>query len=130
MKWDNTGLKTAEARVRGLGSAKSGTDHWMMQRLTAIASTPLVLWLIWSVCTHDFTSYMIFDGWISEPINAILMILLVISVFYHAVLGAQVITEDYIHHEGLKIFKLVGQRLVFFGLAVGCIFSILKLAFT
>lgn len=130
MKWDKTGLKTEDARVSGLGSAKDGVHHWMNQRLTAIANIPLIIWFIWSLCTHDFSSYVIFDGWISEPINAILMILLVISVFYHAVMGAQVISEDYIHNEGFKIFKLVGQRLFFFALAVGCIFSILKLAFT
>ena len=129
MKWDKTGLKTTDARVSGLGSAKSGTEHWIMQRITSIANLPLILWFIWSVMTHDFTSYAIFNSWLSEPLNAILMILLVISTFYHATMGAQVITEDYVHNEGFKVFKLVGQRLVFFGLAVGCIFSILKLAF-
>lgn len=130
MKWDKAGLKTADARVSGLGSAKSGVHHWINQRMTAIANVPLVLWFIWSLCTHDFSSYVIFDGWISQPINAILMILLVISTFYHAVLGSQVIVEDYVHNEGFKITKLVGQRLIFTGLAIACIFSILKLAFT
>ena len=130
MKWDNSGLKTAEARVHGLGSAKSGTHHWIHQRLTAIANVPLVIWLIWSICTHDFSSYMVFHGWIEQPLNAILLILFVISAFYHAVIGTQVVVEDYVHNEPLKIAKLVAHRLIFFGLAVGCIFSILKLAFT
>ncbi len=130
MKWDNTGLKTAEARVSGLGSAKSGTHHWIHQRLTAVANIPLVLWLVWSICTHDFTSYLVFDGWISQPVNAILLILFVISAFYHAVLGTQVVVEDYVHNEPLKIIKLLSHRLIYIGLAVACIFSILKLAFT
>ncbi len=130
MKWEKSGMKTAEARVSGLGSAKSGVHHWINHRITAIANIPLILWFIWSICTHDFSSYIILDGWISQPVNAILMILLVISTFYHAVLGAQVITEDYVHHEGFKITKLLAQRLLFGALAVGCIFSILKLAFT
>lgn len=130
MKWDDTGLKTTDARVSALGSAKSGTHHWMHQRLTAIANIPLIIWFAWSVCTHDFSNYLILQGWMSEPLNAVLLILLVISAFYHAVMGAQVITEDYIHNEGFKIFKLIGQRLLFLALAVACIFSILKLAFT
>ena len=130
MKWDNTGLKTADARVSGLGSAKSGVHHWINHRLTAIANIPLILWLVWSIYTHDFSSYVIFDEWVSQPINAILLILLVISAFYHAVLGAQVVVEDYVHHEPLKIAKIVSHRLIFLGLAIGCIFAILKLAFT
>ncbi|MCB9963386.1 MAG: succinate dehydrogenase, hydrophobic membrane anchor protein [Rhodospirillales bacterium] len=129
MKWDNTGLKTPEARVSGLGSAKSGVHHWMMQRVSAIAAVPLVIWIIWAICRYDFTSYMVFKGWVAEPVNAILLILLVISVFYHAVLGAQVVVEDYISREGLKFVKLISQRLFFFALGVACIFSILKLAF-
>jgi len=56
------------------------------------------------------------------------MILAIISTFYHAMLGSQVVTEDYIHHEGFKMFKLIGQKLFFFGLGVACVFSILKIA--
>jgi succinate dehydrogenase / fumarate reductase membrane anchor subunit len=130
MKWNDTGLKTAAARVEGLGSAKSGTDHWIMQRLTAMMNLPLIIWLIWSVITHDFTDYAVFVGWLAEPVNSILMILVILSTFYHAVLGTQVIVEDYVHNEAFKIFKLVGQRLFFFALAVACLFSVLKIAFT
>jgi succinate dehydrogenase / fumarate reductase membrane anchor subunit len=65
---------------------------------------------------------------LSEPLNAICMILFVISSFYHAVLGSQVVIEDYIHHEGFKIFKLLGQRLLFFAMGVASIFSVLQVA--
>ena len=130
MKWDNTGLKTPMARVAGLGSAKDGTEHWIMQRLTAILNLPLVIWLLWSIVTNDFSDYQVFTGWLSEPLNAILMILLILSAFTHAVLGSQVVVEDYVHHEGLKISKLVGNRLFFFALAIACLFSVLKIAFT
>lgn len=130
MKWDNTGLKTPMARVSGLGSARSGTHHWIHQRLTAMANLPLVIWLIWSICTHDFTDHTVFTGWLAEPVNSILMILLILSSFYHAVLGSQVVIEDYIHNEGFKIMKLVGQRLFFIALGVACVFSVLNIAFT
>lgn len=128
VKWEKGGLKSPLARARGLGSAKSGLDHWMAQRITAIANVFLGLWFVYTMAVNAGMSYTEAVLWLSEPVNAILMILLVISSFYHAVLGAQVVTEDYIHNEGFKLFKLVGQRLVFFALAVAAIFSILQVA--
>lgn len=119
-------LKTA----KGLGSAKEGTDHWMKQKITALANVPLILWLIWSIVSLQGASYAEFTGWLSHPVNAILMILLIISVMIHAKLGAQVITEDYVSCECLKMIKLIGQKLFFFAIAVACIFSVLKIAFT
>lgn len=116
--------------AKGLGSAKEGVDHWMKQKITAIANVPLILWLIWSIVSLQGASYAEFTGWLAQPVNAILMILLIISVCIHAKLGAQVITEDYIHRECMKNFKLIGQKLFFFGVAVACIFSVLKIAFT
>ncbi len=128
LKWENHGIKTHLGRARGLGSAGHGSDHWMKQRVTAIANIPLVLWLVFSIVSLKGASYKEFTSWLSEPLNAILMILFILSTFYHAKLGSQVVTEDYIHNEGLKIFKLIGQKLFFFGLGVACIFSILKIA--
>lgn len=128
MKWEDKGIKTPLARARGLGSAKEGTDHWMAQRVTAIANIPLMIWLIFSVVNLKGASHDEFTTWLAHPINAILMILVVISTFYHAKLGTQVVVEDYIHHEGFKMFKLIGQKLFFYAAAVACIFSVLKIA--
>lgn len=128
LKWENNGTKTPLARARGLGSAKEGTEHWFMQRVTAIANIPLVLWLVYSIVHLKGASHAEFTSWLSEPLNAILMCLVVISTFYHAKLGSQVVTEDYIHHEGMKMVKLIGQKLFFFGIGFACIFSILKIA--
>lgn len=119
-------LKTA----KGLGSAKEGVDHWMKQKITAIANIPLILWFIWSIIGLQGASYVEFTTWLAHPVNAILMILLIISVCIHAKLGAQVITEDYISCECFKLVKLIGQKLFFFAIAVACIFSVLKIAFT
>lgn len=128
MKWEDKGIKTPLARARGLGSAKEGTDHWMMQRVTAIANVPLMIWLVYSIIALKGSSHTDFTAWLAHPVNAILMILVVISTFYHAKLGSQVVIEDYIHHEGFKMFKLIGQKLFFFAMAVACIFSVLKIA--
>lgn len=128
LKWNDTGMKSALGRARGLGSAKEGSDHWMSQRITAIANIPLVLWLVFSIVNLKGANYAEFTSWLATPLNAILMILFIVSVFYHAKLGAQVVTEDYVHNEGLKFAKLIGQKLFFFGLGIACIFSILKIA--
>ena len=119
-------LKTA----KGTGSVKDGVDHWMKQKITALANIPLIVWLIFSIVSLQGASYAEFTGWMSQPVNAILMILMIISVCIHAKLGAQVITEDYISNECFKNFKLIGQKLFFFAIAVACIFSVLKIAVT
>lgn len=116
------------AHARGLGSAKDGVPHWIAQRVTAIALLPLVIWIVYSFLQMAGSGHEEFVGWLSQPVNAVLMILFIIAAFYHSVLGNQVIIEDYIHHEGFKIFKLVGQKLFFTALGMACIFSILKIA--
>ncbi len=128
LKWDKDGIKSPLARARGLGSAHEGADHWMKQRLTALANIPLVIWFVFSIISLQGASHAEFITWLAQPLNAILAILFIISTFYHAVLGSQVVVEDYIHNEWFKTLKLMGNKLFFFGLAVACIFSILKIA--
>lgn len=130
MKWEKGGLKSPMARARGLGSAGEGAHHWLSQRITSIANIPLVIWALYSVVSNLGASYGEFTNWLAQPINAVLMILFIISTFYHAMLGAQVVTEDYIHNEGFKMFKLIGQKLFFFAIGTASIFAILKIAFT
>lgn len=122
-------IQTPMARARGLGSAKSGVGHWWHQRITAIANIPLVIWLVYSIVQLKGADYEVFSTWLAEPVNAVLMILFIISTFYHAVLGSQVVVEDYIESECLKIAKLIVQKLVFIALGVACIFAVLKVAF-
>lgn len=128
MKWEKTQFKSDMARARGLGSTKSGSGHWLAQRITAISNLILMVWAICSVTSLIGSDYESFVSWLSMPINAILMILFIISTFTHAVLGAQVVVEDYIHNEGFKLFKLIGMKLFYMALGLACIFSILKIA--
>jgi succinate dehydrogenase / fumarate reductase membrane anchor subunit len=81
VKWNKGGLKTPMARARGLGSAKSGLDHWLMQRITAVGNLVLGLWLLWSLVCNGAMTYTAAILWVSEPITAILLILFVISSF-------------------------------------------------
>lgn len=128
MKWENTGLKTPLARAKGLGSARDGVEHWYLQRVTAISNLILMAWLIFNIISMANATYSEFTGWLAIPYNAILMVLSIVSMFYHAMLGVQVVVEDYIHHEGFKIVKLMGAKLFFFAGAIACIFSVLKIA--
>lgn len=127
-KWTPGGLKTPLSRAKGLGSAKDGLHHWIMQRMTAISNIILTQWFVWSVVCMADKSYVEIIGWLNAPVNAVLMILFVMSVFYHAMLGLQVVIEDYIPSEGSKIAKLVAVKLFYFALAVACVFFVLKIA--
>lgn len=128
LKWEKGGLKSPLARARGLGSAKDGVEHWIAQRVTSVANIPLTLWLLFSLFDGVGTDYETFVAWLSLPWNAVLMILLVISSFYHAYLGAQVVIEDYVHNEAFKIIKLLGQKFYFLAAGITCIFCVLKIA--
>jgi succinate dehydrogenase / fumarate reductase membrane anchor subunit len=128
MKQGGNRIETPLARARGLGSACEGTGHWLAQRFTAVSNLFLISWLIWSVLHMPGWSHPAFTGWLSAPVNAILMILAVISVFYHASLGLQVIIEDYVHNEACKIAKLLLIRFALAAAAASCIFSILKIS--
>lgn len=100
-------MRSALGRVRGLGSAKSGTGHWWSQRLSAIALVPLTLWFVAAVATRAGAGHAEVAAWLSSPWNACLMILLVVATFYHAWLGMQVVIEDYVHDERWKIASLL-----------------------
>ena len=122
------GMRTDLGRVRGLGTAKEGVHHWWMQRLTAIALIPLTLWFITSIATLNNASYTETVNWLSIPLVSIFMILLVSATLYHALLGVQVVVEDYIHEEGFKFLLLIGLKFIFLVLGVAAIFSLLKIA--
>ena len=122
------GVQSPIARVRGLGPAREGVGHWTRQRLTAISNIVLVLWFVFSAMALAGAGYEEVRAWLAAPVPASLMILLVISTFYHARLGVQVVIEDYVHHEGAKIASLAAVTLITFGLAVACIVAVLKVA--
>jgi succinate dehydrogenase / fumarate reductase membrane anchor subunit len=121
-------LQTPLAKARGLGSAHEGVHHWTMQRLTAIAIVPLLFWFVSSFLGMQDWSYAGFTAWQGQPLHAVLMILAVLAVFYHAALGMQVVFEDYAHG-AVKVVVLILNNLFFTAAGVACIFSVLKIAF-
>ncbi|WP_366555604.1 succinate dehydrogenase, hydrophobic membrane anchor protein [Aquibaculum sediminis] len=122
-------LRTPLARVRHLGSAKDGTHHWWLQRVTALALVPLLLWFVISVIGMLGADHRSMVDWVSNPVTAALLILLIIATFYHAVLGLQVVIEDYIHDRVARMaVLLLVQGLGFLLTTVGVI-SVLSLLF-
>ncbi len=121
-------VRSPIARVRGLGAARTGVGHWSAQRLTAIANVVLVLWFVFSTLVLAGAGYAEVRAWLATPLSASLMILLIISTFYHARLGLQVVVEDYVHDEAAKLAALIAIPLVIFALAVTCIVAVLKVS--
>ncbi len=123
------GNGTSIGRVRGLGSAHEGAHHWLVQRTTAIGNLVLMSWLLVSfVMLGDFGHASV-SKWLSQPVSAVPMMLLVISLFWHARLGLQVVIEDYVHDTGSKFAALAALNLATIGGGAFAIFSVAALAF-
>jgi succinate dehydrogenase / fumarate reductase membrane anchor subunit len=122
-------FRTPLAQAKGLGSAKSGVDHWLAERVAAAALVPLVIWLVFGLVRHAGADFEAARAWVGQPVNAVLMILLLGAMFHHAQLGMQVIYEDYIHTEWLKITSIYLTKFAAYLLAAAAIFAVLKVAF-
>ncbi len=122
-------MRTPMGRVRGLGSAKDGFHHWWMQRLTAVALVPLVLWFVVSVAGMAGMDHAAAVAWIGSPAVTVLLVLLIAATFWHAQLGVQVVIEDYVHGEGCKLAALIAVKFAAVLLAVATIVAVLRLAF-
>jgi succinate dehydrogenase / fumarate reductase membrane anchor subunit len=115
-------LQTPLKRVRGWGSSKSGTHHFIVQRITAVALVPLVIWFVWFAVSLTHADYANARAMLHQPLQALLMIVFVATAFWHAQLGVQVVIEDYVHTRWLE---LTSQLLVKFFCVIGAVASIL-----
>jgi succinate dehydrogenase / fumarate reductase, membrane anchor subunit len=127
MSKSSRSLRSDLGRVRGLGSAKGGTHHWWMQRLTALALIPLTLWFVVSIVGIAGAPHATVIDWIASPMPAVLLVLLIAATFHHAQLGVQVVIEDYIHAEGWKIALIIAVKGLAVLLAVTALFAVLRI---
>lgn len=118
---------TELGRVRGLGAAKSGVSHWWLQRVTAVANLGLLLWFIGSIVRLPSLDYAVVTLWLQQPIVAVPMLLLIVSVFWHLRLGVQVMLEDYVHGAP-RILAMLALNFYTLAGAAAAIFAVLKIS--
>src|ERR1700746_1512245 len=123
-----TRMRSPLGRALGLGSAKEGVEHWWLQRITAAALVPLSVWFVIAIIRLVGADIETVRDWVSTPMPAILLVLLLIATFWHAALGLQVVIEDYVHTDLAKLGLLIVVRLACFALTVAGIFSVLTMA--
>jgi succinate dehydrogenase / fumarate reductase membrane anchor subunit len=123
-------LRTPIKRARGLGSAHSGTHHFWVQRVSAVALIPLCIWFVTALITQllgaDAQGVAL---WLQNPFTALLLAVAVVLLFMHARLGLQTIIEDYIHAEGLKLVTLLFVSAISILLGTAALMAIFKLHF-
>jgi succinate dehydrogenase / fumarate reductase, membrane anchor subunit len=121
--------RTPLARVKGLGAAGHGAEHWWIHRMTAVSNIPLIVALIIIVAALAFRPWEQAVAIVSRPLVALLLILAVISVTNHMRLGMQIIIEDYVHDKGWKIAAVIANNFYAVAIAVACLWAILKISF-
>jgi succinate dehydrogenase / fumarate reductase membrane anchor subunit len=119
-------MRTPLARVKGLGAAGHGAEHWWTHRMTAVSNIPLIVAFTIIVASLAGRSYQEAVGIVSHPLVAIILILAVVSVTTHMRMGVQIIIEDYVHDKGLKIAALIANTFYAVIIAAACLFAILK----
>jgi succinate dehydrogenase / fumarate reductase membrane anchor subunit len=122
-------MRTPLGRVRYLGSAKSGTDHFWLQRLTAVSNVALITFFVVLLIGLAGESHANVVATLQQPLVGLLMVLVVLSAIVHMRLGMQTIIEDYVHHEGAKMACVMANT--FFAILMGAasIYAILKIGF-
>jgi succinate dehydrogenase / fumarate reductase membrane anchor subunit len=121
--------RTPLARVKGLGAAGHGAEHWWIHRMTAVSNIPLIVAFIIIVAALAFRPWEQAVAIVSRPLVALLLILAVISVTNHMRLGMQIIIEDYVHDKGWKIAAVIANNFYAVAIAVACLWAILKISF-
>jgi len=127
LKKNSHSMQSPLAAARGLGSAKSGLHHWWNQRMSAIAMVPLVTWMVSLSILMTGASYQDALALASHPANATMLVLFIAVGFWHSTLGLQVVLEDYVAAEGLRLVILTLIRMGAIAIAALAILSILRI---
>jgi succinate dehydrogenase / fumarate reductase, membrane anchor subunit len=121
---------TQIGKVRGLGAAGHGGDHWIMQRTTAVGNILLTIWFVISLFMLPNFEYETLAAWLAQPVVAVPMMLMLFCIFKHIRLGLQVLIEDYMHDAGLKFGAMMLLNFYVIGAGALGIFMVAKLAIT
>ncbi len=121
-------LRHPLARVKGLGASGEGSHHWWAQRLSALALIPLSLWFVFSVVNHIGDSHAEVLVWVASPSVAVMLVLFIGFMLYHAQLGVQVVIEDYVHNEFVKMIVILLVKGMALLAGLSGIFAILRVA--
>lgn len=123
-------LQSKLKRVKGLGSAHHGVQHWWLQRVTAVALLPLSLWFTSALVTIMLSPNVVkVATWFASPVNAVVMVMFLVAMFWHAKLGVQVVIEDYVKCPVKKYGLLLLSGFICFIFASLSILAVLKLHF-
>jgi succinate dehydrogenase / fumarate reductase membrane anchor subunit len=125
---NNTTMRSPLGRVRGLGSAKGGTHHWWMQRVSSMALLPLTIWFALSAASLAGASYETTVAWIARPWNALLLLVTIGISFQHTASGMQVIIEDYANQEWLKMGAILAIKAICVLAALASALAVLRIA--
>ena len=125
---NTTDLQTPLKRARGLGSAKDGTHHFVVQRITALALVPLTIWVIYLALALVHADYEHARAIVHQPFAAIWLTAFVLATFWHAQLGLQVVIEDYVHTRWLEVTLQLAVKLFCAAGALASVLSIVRIA--
>jgi succinate dehydrogenase / fumarate reductase, membrane anchor subunit len=120
-------MRSPLGRARGLGSARAGAGHWWAERLTSLALVPLTLWFLCAMVRLLGATRDDVVSWMAGPLPIVLMIALVIATFHHLQLGLQVVIEDYVDHDWLRVGSILVVKGFSVLLALACIVAVLRL---
>jgi succinate dehydrogenase / fumarate reductase membrane anchor subunit len=122
-------MRSQLGQVRGLGPARSGTAHWWIQRVTAVALVPLTIWFVLSVFHLEGLERARVVHWAGHPVNATLLLALIVATFHHMQLGLQVVIEDYVHVESVRLSSVLAVKAIAILLGLASAVAVLKMAF-
>ena len=122
-------MRTPYKDVEGLGSAKSGTEHFWHQRMTAIANVPLIIFLVWFVISHLGAARADVLASVQNPFNAIFLGLSFVSILWHMRLGMKMVIDDYVHGHGARLACILLNGFFTAALGVAAFYAILKMSF-